>query len=275
MQLRLLDESDRSNAIDLLSGDPAGGGLIHGLIVRHGFQGSVEHWGMYEDMRMVGIMSPDRAGRCPVFGAGPEWSEMIAGLVRYWWRGGRRLESIDVSAEIAGPLAAILPPVRLNELEIWECRDGAAAAAVAKTSATSDLTVRVAGDGDEAALTALYADEPSFNWVDVPGVAQMCRDGHRLWLVGEVAGTGIVAAAWANTLEPGAGRVSGVVTRPAWRGRGIATELVRRLNDALLAQGRIPYLYVSVHEPAAQAVYAKLGYRMHSRRVGLIYGGGH
>ncbi len=285
MQIRLLDETDRAAATALLAGDPIGGGLIHGLIVRHGFRGTVEHWGMYQDMAMVGIMSPGSAGRCPVYGAGPEWSTMIAGLVRYWWQSGRRLDSVDVPADMAGPLAEALPPARLNELEIWACQE---CQATVSRPLSSPLLLREVTEDDIPELTGMYTREPAFGWVDVPGVMRMCRDGHRLWLAGEVKDepvkpgaeehgrhARIVTAGWGNTLEPGAARVSGVVTRPDSRGRGYATQLVGGLTAALLAEGRVPYLYVSTHEPAARAVYSKLGYRLHSRRAGLIYRGDH
>jgi ribosomal protein S18 acetylase RimI-like enzyme len=47
---------------------------------------------------------------------------------------------------------------------------------------------------------------------------------------------------------------------PAWRGRGLGTALIRRLQQAAAMRGRGLRLHVQVHNPAARRLYERLGF---------------
>lgn len=273
MEIRQLVEGDQSAATALLRADPVGGGLIHGLMVRYGLSRDPEFWGMFDDLALVGMLAVDSRGRCPVYGGSAEWSPLIAGLASAWQRAGRRLSSIDLPAAMAEPVAALLAPSSISDPAIWHCPS---LTTTGETTMPGDdatvpeWTVATASDADQ--LQALYQAEAGFAWVDVADSLRMCTDGQRVWLIGRIGGS-IVTTGWANTLEPGAGRISGVLTAPAWRGRGLATDLVSRLTRMLLGQGRVPYLYVADAATAAQRTYGKIGFAPHSRRQMLVFEG--
>jgi len=274
MEIRQLAEEDHAAATALLGADPVGGGLIHGLILRYGLLRGPEFWGMFDDLALVGIMALDKRGRCPVYGGGAGWSPFVAGLASTWLRTGRQLSSIDLPYPMAETVTAQLAPVSISRLAIWHCPSlstSAGETAMPPYNAPS-IEWRPATPGDAQELQALYQAEAGFAWVDVADSLRMCADGQRIWLTGRV-GEVIVTSGWANTLEPGAGRISGVLTAPAQRGKGFATELVSRLACALLRQARVPYLYVADDATAAQEVYSRLGFVPHSRRQTLIFEG--
>lgn len=269
-----MTESDQAAATALLCADPVGGGLIHGLMMRYGLSRGPEFWGMFDDLALVGMLAVDSKGRCPVHGGGTEWSPLIAGLASSWRRAGRTLSSIDLPAAMAEPVAALLAPSSSSSLAIWHCPSLTTASG--ETTMPGDAApapewaVAVADDAQQ--LQALYQAEAGFAWVDVADSLRMCADGQRVWLTGRIGGS-IVTTGWANTLEPGAGRISGVLTVPAWRGNGFATMLVSRLAQMLLDQGRVPYLYVADDATAARWTYGKIGFVPHSRRLMLVFEG--
>lgn len=47
---------------------------------------------------------------------------------------------------------------------------------------------------------------------------------------------------------------------PAWRGRGLGTALIQRLQQAATMRGRSLRLSVQVHNPAARRLYERLGF---------------
>lgn len=277
MHVLKLCPADQSTAVTFLGLDPIAGGLIHSLILRRGWHGGTEYWGLW-DCRgdgngLAGLVSRDDRGRGTLCGGGPRWIEPVGALLRSWLDADpAHLGYFDAPAEMADGLAGAAPPVTSTHLAILTCERDTALGPATQRVRPHGLAIREAAQGDAPALTALYRDEAGFAWVDVPGALAMCRDGHRLWLVGTKRDQ-IVTAGWGNTLEPGAARLSGIMTRLDQRNRGYATTITAQLTRRLAEQGRTPYLYVAADDPAANALYDRLGYRLHSRRVGLSYGG--
>lgn len=270
--MRRLDISDCTVAQALLSADPVAGGLIHGLMLREGLSGGCEFLGLFEGTRLVGILAPDRQGRCPVYADGTEWAPLLAGLLQTRRQTGRPISSVDSPPPLGLALASLVPPCGTDRLAIWfrPAHTDAPAAPAMDTGMPPGLVWRPAAPVDQPELARMYAADPSFAWVNVQRSLAMCQDGHRIWLVGAVGGA-IATAGWANTLEPGAGRISGILTAPVWRRRGLGTELVRRLVAQLQMTGRLPYLYVGQDALAAKAAYRKLGFVQHSERILLRY----
>ena len=277
LQVRKLHPADQQVAGAFLERDPVAGGLIHSLILRHGWRGGTAYCGLWDCLGhgagLEGLVSLDDRGRSTLCGGGLPWVEHVGALLQSWLDGDpARLRYFDAPAEMAGGLARAAPPVTSTHLAILACDRDTALAAPTECLRPQGLAIREAAASDAAALTALYRDEAGFAWVDVPVTLAMCRDGHRLWLVG-LKEDEIVTSGWGNTLEPAAARLSGIMTRPDQRGRGYAATLTAELTRRLAQQGRTPYLYVAAADRAANALYDRLGYRLHSQRVGLSYGG--
>jgi uncharacterized protein len=84
------------------------------------------------------------------------------------------------------------------------------------------------------------------------------RSGFLLW---EDAGDVVSLAGWGGE-SPNGIRVGPVYTPPERRGRGYATALTAELSQRLLAAGsRFCFLYTDLANPAANAIYARIGYR--------------
>lgn len=270
--MRRLDIDDRKAAQALLSADAVAGGLIHGLMLREGLSGSCEFLGLFEGPRLAGILAPDGQGRCPVFADGTEWAPLLAGLLQTRRQTGRPISSVDSPSPLGLALASLVPPWGADRLAIWSLPADSEIPEVPATGVNlpTSLIWRPAEPMDQPELQRIYAADPSFAWVNVQRSLAMCEDGHRTWLVGVVRGA-IATSGWANTLEPAAGRISGILTVPDWRRRGLGTELVRRLVGQLRTTGRLPYLYVDQDALSARATYRRLGFVQHSERIMLKY----
>ncbi|MDR2019792.1 MAG: GNAT family N-acetyltransferase, partial [Treponema sp.] len=57
-------------------------------------------------------------------------------------------------------------------------------------------------------------------------------------------------------------QIGGVYVLPEYRGRGIATRMAASLSSRLLAQGKNISLFVKKQNPAARAVYKKIGFKV-------------
>lgn len=62
--------------------------------------------------------------------------------------------------------------------------------------------------------------------------------------------------------NPQATELSAICTHPDFLGRGYAARLTARLANAVLAQGRLPFLHVSHANTRAIALYTRLGFRL-------------
>ncbi|MFI7597333.1 GNAT family N-acetyltransferase [Actinoplanes sp. NPDC049681] len=80
------------------------------------------------------------------------------------------------------------------------------------------------------------------------------------YLVAVVDGRAVACGAW-QALEPGVAELKRMYVRPAFRGRGIARQLVVALEEEALAAGRpVLRLETGTYLPAAIALYRSAGY---------------
>jgi predicted GNAT family acetyltransferase len=66
--------------------------------------------------------------------------------------------------------------------------------------------------------------------------------------------------------------VSGVCTDPAYRGRGLAAQLIRRVMAGFAARGDAAYLHSWASNGAAIALYEQLGFRIRREMVASVVG---
>jgi ribosomal protein S18 acetylase RimI-like enzyme len=76
----------------------------------------------------------------------------------------------------------------------------------------------------------------------------------------------LVAMAGERLHPAGWAEISAVCTDPAWRGRGLATRLVRVLGAQIRARGEIPFLHALTANMTAIRLYEDLGFR-HRRTI--------
>ncbi|SDT67776.1 GNAT family N-acetyltransferase [Actinoplanes derwentensis] len=81
------------------------------------------------------------------------------------------------------------------------------------------------------------------------------------YLVGVVNGRGIAVAAWQQS-GPGGAEVRRIYVRPAFRGRGLARQMIVAVEEEALAAGR-PWIRLELEsrQIAAIALYQSAGYR--------------
>jgi hypothetical protein len=72
----------------------------------------------------------------------------------------------------------------------------------------------------------------------------------------------LVAMAGERMKPTGFTEVSGVCTRPEWRGHGYAGALSRAVVEGILARGERPFLHVYAHNAAAITLYQSLGFSL-------------
>lgn len=73
-------------------------------------------------------------------------------------------------------------------------------------------------------------------------------------------GERLVAMAGERARLPGLREISGVCTRPAYRGRGLARRLVALLVQRQLARGEKPFLHVMRANEVARGLYSRIGF---------------
>lgn len=270
------------NAVESFLGrDPVAGGLIHGLVRRFGFGGDVLLFGFGPcadpapcGIELQAVASWEPRGRVSVCGDGPVWANPLAEIIRARLAGGRPLSTVDASPELGAALAGHVPPVSTRPMEIWSVPSPGKAASrppPAEADVSPSLVIREAVPRDAAELGRIYAAERSLPWVRIEPVIEAARQGRFVVYVGVLARRP-VCAAYASLAEPGASRVSGVVTVHECRRRGYAAAVVGTLARRLLSERRTPYLYVEPDDAAATGLYRALGFRPHSRRLFLEYG---
>ena len=82
------------------------------------------------------------------------------------------------------------------------------------------------------------------------------------WFVAIVGGRAVACGAWQPLPEPGVAELKRMYVRPAFRGRGIARQMIVALEEEALAAGRpVIRLTTGVSVPAAIALYQSSGYR--------------
>jgi len=81
---------------------------------------------------------------------------------------------------------------------------------------------------------------------------------------GEAAGYALLVSFWSNELGGEVCNVDELYVRPAWRGRGLGSALVRSIAAGTGPWPRVPVaieLEVSPENPRARALYEALGFR--------------
>ncbi|MEU4423129.1 GNAT family N-acetyltransferase [Actinoplanes sp. NPDC024001] len=81
------------------------------------------------------------------------------------------------------------------------------------------------------------------------------------YLVGAVNGRAVACGAW-QAVAPGVAELKRMYVRPAFRGRGLARQMIVAIEEEALAAGRsVIRLETGTHLPAAIALYQSSGYR--------------
>jgi predicted GNAT family acetyltransferase len=80
--------------------------------------------------------------------------------------------------------------------------------------------------------------------------------------IGIRAGGQLVAMAGERMRLPGFTEVSGVCTRPGFRGRGYAAGLLAAVAARIVARGETPFLHAYADHAATIALYERLGFRV-------------
>ncbi|GAA4396886.1 GNAT family N-acetyltransferase [Tsukamurella soli] len=78
-------------------------------------------------------------------------------------------------------------------------------------------------------------------------------------------GDRLVAVAGERLHPPGWTEISAVCTDPAYRGRGLATRLIRAVGAGIRDRGEVPFLHTAATNTRAIALYEHLGFTLRSR----------
>ncbi|MEV6304665.1 GNAT family N-acetyltransferase [Actinoplanes sp. NPDC051861] len=79
------------------------------------------------------------------------------------------------------------------------------------------------------------------------------------------AGGALIAMAGERLRPPGWTEISAVCTDPAFRGRGLATRLVRAVAAGIRERGEVPFLHTSAGNAAAIRLYESIGFALRQR----------
>jgi GNAT superfamily N-acetyltransferase len=112
-------------------------------------------------------------------------------------------------------------------------------------AALAELGVRYGGDGDETPVTAAEFEPPAGRFL-------------LAWADGDLAGCG----GWrSRAVDEDVAEIKRMYTVPAWRGRGIASAVLRAIEDSARKAGKKRIvLEAGSRQPEAIALYQKLGY---------------
>ncbi|MFB9359351.1 GNAT family N-acetyltransferase [Actinoplanes nipponensis] len=118
---------------------------------------------------------------------------------------------------------------------------------------------RASSDAELSALVIAQQKELSDADGGADGVVYMPRDD-AAYLVVVLHGRAVACGAW-QPLEPGVAELKRMYVRPAFRGRGIARQLIVALEEEALADGRpVLRLETGTYLPAAIGLYRSAGY---------------
>ncbi|MDP5218745.1 GNAT family N-acetyltransferase [Ruegeria sp. 2205SS24-7] len=103
-------------------------------------------------------------------------------------------------------------------------------------------------------------------------LAKLCKPGpfrSQTNRLGDFIGTfrdgALVAMAGQRLKLPGYTEISALCVDPAFRGRGMGTELVRRMCDRIRDAGNTPFLHAYASNTSAIALYEHLGFVTRTR----------
>jgi ribosomal protein S18 acetylase RimI-like enzyme len=116
----------------------------------------------------------------------------------------------------------------------------------------------VLGPADVPRMTALVAETAPGPW--------SARTSELGRFLGYVADGRLVAMAGERLRAPGHCEISAVCCHPDFRGRGLPTDLMRLVSQAIVARGDVPFLHALAENTSALALYEKLGLRRRQQR---------
>ncbi|MGW7726690.1 GNAT family N-acetyltransferase [Streptomyces canus] len=95
--------------------------------------------------------------------------------------------------------------------------------------------------------------------------------GRLIALAGERSEMGVPPAeGWGRLRPPGWTEISAVCTDPAYRGRGLATRLVRAVAAGIRERGDIPFLHAAADNADAIGLYEWIGFTLRRRSPVLL-----
>ncbi|WTN36868.1 GNAT family N-acetyltransferase [Streptomyces canus] len=95
--------------------------------------------------------------------------------------------------------------------------------------------------------------------------------GQLIALAGERSEMGVPPAeGWGRLRPPGWTEISAVCTNPAYRGRGLATRLVRAVAAGIRERGDIPFLHAAADNANAIRLYESIGFTLRRRSPILL-----
>jgi len=125
----------------------------------------------------------------------------------------------------------------------------------------SDVLIESRSSSDAELTTLLVAQQRELSEADggLDGQVYLPHDD-AAYLVVVVGGRAVACGAW-QALEPGVAELKRMFVRPAFRGRGIARQLIVALEEEALAADRpVLRLETGTYLPAAIALYRSAGY---------------
>jgi ribosomal protein S18 acetylase RimI-like enzyme len=121
----------------------------------------------------------------------------------------------------------------------------------------------VLGDADRAQMASLVERTEPGPWV--------ARSGELGRFVGLRVDGQLVAMAGERMHLTGYTEISAVCTDPAWRGQGLARDLILVVAQGIVARGEVPFLHVIAENATAIALYERLGFvRRMAVRIGIM-----
>ncbi len=254
--IRLLNEFDRSAAVDLLRQSPIYNLYMLGNLAAVGFDRAFcQFWGEWGADGQLRAVLNRYMGNWVLFGQpGADWAglgdildghEVTAnavqdnpGGIESWLPYLRRYRAIDVNA------------TKLMALDAPDFRP---------RSPASGVRVRRAGMADLPRLVDFFADAGSMT--RSPAAVERPLRDTRVWLAEPVDATSetpILSTALTNAEVPDRAMIGGVYTPLAHRNQGLSAAVCSALCADLFADQKQPVLYWE--NPAAGSVYSKLGF---------------
>jgi uncharacterized protein len=254
--IRLLDETDRAAAIQLLADAPQFNLYLLGNLETLGFgRDFCEFWGDFGadengELYLRAVLNRYMAGWAIYGTPAADWAG-LGGIVDTHPTGATRLQDNPGGAASFLPYLHHYHAVQVKTETLMNLRMEDFRPSVAPVG----VTVRRGVLDDVAALAELYADAGDMARTRAT-ILRPLQDT-RLWLIEE--GRQILAAALTNAETAQMAMIGGVFTLPSARGRGLSQAVCSALCTDLFAAGKQPVLYWI--NPAAGAVYHKLGFR--------------
>jgi predicted GNAT family acetyltransferase len=263
--LRVLDDRDVPEALDLLARDPYANVFVASRVEAAGLDPwrlGAEVWGHSVDGRLVALCYAG-ANLVPV-AAGPDSLKVFADRAR---RQGRRCSSIVGPASMVLPLWQQLSPAWGRAREVRDNQP--LMAATAPPDLPGDpLVRRVRPDELDVLLPACIA-----MFTEEVGVSPTAGDGGALYRarVAELIAAGrsfariddgrVVFKAEVGAVTRAACQIQGVWVDPVLRGRGLAvTGMVEVLTECLRTVAPVVTLYVNDFNTPARRAYSRVGF---------------